>query len=212
MNVKRSLITDILIKPLAVILSRVFFRLSVKGARKLPRKGGFILAGNHISDFDPPIVGVSVPRAAYFMAKSELFKNPFYGSLLKMMGAFPVYRRSTVNSSALKTSEDVVNSGNVLIIFPEGTRSKDGKMLPAKPGVGYIANNTGAPVYPFMLSGTDDPAGALLFKHRFKVVFGDQIKPETVRALNEQGGPKKIAEYIMDKVKEINETTTKGTH
>ncbi len=210
MNLERSFITDILLKPLASILLLVFFRLSVKGARKLPRKGGFIVAGNHISDMDPPVAGVAVPRASFFMAKSELFRNPISGSFLRLMGAFPVYRRASVNSDALKTAEKVVKSGKVLIIFPEGTRTKDGKMLPAKAGVGYIAINTGAPVCPFWISGTDNPVGALLFKHRFRVVFGDPITPETVSALNEQGGPKKIAEYIMDKVKEIKETNTKG--
>lgn len=200
---KRVCLVDILIRPFVVVVARVLFRLKTINKNIIPKEGGIIIAGNHISDWDPPFVGAAVHRGAHFMAKSELFEKPFISTLMYAMGAFPVYRKASVNKEAMKTARDLVKAGKAMIIFPEGTRSRNGKLLPAKAGVGHIAHATGAPVYPFFVSGTDRPLAAFLFRTRFRVRFGEPISPETLLKCNEEGGPRRSAEYIMQKVKEL---------
>ncbi|MCD4706831.1 MAG: 1-acyl-sn-glycerol-3-phosphate acyltransferase [Candidatus Sabulitectum sp.] len=204
---KRSLLVDIFLRPAIIILAAVFFRMNVKNRKNFPR-GSLILAGNHISNWDPPFIAAAVPRAVHFMAKSSLFKTRFLSWFMHKLGAFPINRRSAVNSGALNKAIELVNQGAAVIIFPEGTRSSDGKMLKAKAGVGYIAHATGASVLPFFLEGMDDPISTLLFRSRFRVTFGQQILPEELEVLHKQGGPRKSAEYILDKVKEIKKETS----
>ena len=209
---KRNRLTDCLARPFLTVVAYLVFRLKVTNRKIIPKTGGIIIAGNHISDWDPPFVGVSVPRGVHFMAKSELFKNPIIGSFLGGLGAFPVYRKSAVNRDALNTAADIVNRGNALIIFPEGTRSKTVKMLPPKPGVGYVAHSTGAPVYPFYVSGTESPAAAAFFRTRFRVRFGEPIAADTLEGIHASGGPAAVATHIMEQVKRIKEEEerTKG--
>jgi 1-acyl-sn-glycerol-3-phosphate acyltransferase len=201
---KRSVLVDILLRPLITFIATVFFRLKTKN-RKFISKGGLILAGNHISEWDPPFIAAAVPRGVYFMAKSEMFRTAFASSAYHALGAFPVNRSSSVNSDALKTAIDLVNDGKAVIMFPEGTRSKTGKLLPSKPGVGYVAHSTKATVVPFFISGTDHPVGAFFFKTRFSITFGQPITHEELERLHELGGPAESARYIMGKVKEMKE-------
>ncbi len=206
---KRSPLVDIILRPIIITLAAVFFRMSVVNRKNFP-KGNLILAGNHISNWDPPFIAAAVPRGVHFMAKASLFKTRLLSWIMLKLGAFPINRRSTVNTDALKKAIELINMGAAVIIFPEGTRSRHGKMLPAKAGVGYIAHATSAPVMPFFLEGMDDPISTLLFKSRFRVTFGQVILPVELEAQYEQGGAKISAEYILDKVKEIRKTRSKG--
>ncbi len=198
----RSPMVDIILRPIICTIAAVVFRMKVVNRKNFP-KGNLILAGNHISNWDPPFIAAAVPRAVYFMAKSSLFKTRFLSWFMLNLGAFPIYRRSAVNSGALNKAIELVNHGKAVIIFPEGTRSKDGNMLPAKAGVGYIAHATKAPVLPFFLEGMDDPKSTLLFKSRFRVTFGTLISPEELESIHQLGGAKKSAEHILNQVKEI---------
>lgn len=209
---RRTPLVDYLLRPFVSIVARALFRLKTTNRGVIPKNGGIIIAGNHISDWDPPFVGAAVPRGVHFMAKSELFRNPIGGVFLTALGAFPVYRKATVNNQAMKTARDLVEAGKALIIFPEGTRSKTGRLLPAKAGVGHIAHSTGATVYPFYVKGTDHPLATLFFRNRFSVRFGEPISPETLRKCYEEGGSKGSADYIMQKVSElkIEENRRKG--
>lgn len=208
---RNDFLVDFILRPFVEIIARVFFRLKVSNRGSIPRSGGIILAGNHISDWDPPFVGASIPRGVHFMAKSELFRIPVVGLFLKMLGAFPVYRSATVNTDALRTAIELLKEGRAVIIFPEGTRSRGGRMLRPKPGVGYIASAAGAPVHPFYVRGTDHPWKALFFMDRFRVDFGERIEPEELAAAHAEGGPSASAQYIMDRVKRIKETEGKET-
>lgn len=209
---KRSILVDIILRPVIVTIALLVFRMKVVNRKNFPRKN-LILAGNHISNWDPPFIAAAVPRAVHFMAKSSLFKTRFLAWFMQKLGAFPINRRSSVNSGALNKAIELVNSGEAVIIFPEGTRSRNGVMLPAKAGVGYIAHATSAPVLPFFLEGMDDPKSTLLFKSRFSVTFGEIILPEELEIIYDKGGAKMSAEYILNKVKEIKDKTKekKGT-
>ncbi len=144
------------------LVLKVFWGLKVSGARNLPRTGPVIIASNHISFIDPPVLGSSIHREAFYAAKKELFTNRWSGGVISHFNAFPV-RRSGFDSTALKKSIEALESDGVLIMFPEGTRSRSKGMLPFKRGVGYLVEKTGAAVLPAYLAGSNR-----LKQHLFK--------------------------------------------
>jgi glycerol-3-phosphate dehydrogenase (NAD(P)+) len=131
----------------------LYFRLSRRGHRLIP-EGGVILASNHRSFLDPFVLGCCVPRPIYFMAKRELFNNRFVGWFLNCMGAFPV-RRGESDEQSMQTSLELLRRGQVVVIFPEGTRIQAGSLASPKRGVGRLALESGAPVVPIAITGSE---------------------------------------------------------
>lgn len=111
-----------------------------------------MICANHIHWLDPVLLGVYINRQINYMAKAELFKHKFVSAVLKAVHAFPV-KRGTPDISAIKNSLRLIKEGKVLGIFPEGTRSSDGELKPAEPGVAMIAVKTGAPIIPIRIKG-----------------------------------------------------------
>lgn len=136
------------------LVLKLFWGLKVTSSRNLPDIGPVIVASNHISFIDPPVVGSSISREAFFAAKKELFANRMFGKLISHFNAFPV-KRAEFDLTALKKSVEALKSGGVLIMFPEGTRSRSRDMLPFKRGVGYLVEKTGAAVLPAYISGSN---------------------------------------------------------
>jgi len=131
-----------------------FYRLHVEGAEHIPDTGAVIVAPNHKSSFDPPIVGVAIKnRLVHYMAKAELFKNPMFGWVLRKMGAFPV-KRGTVDRMAIKQAVRELKNGHVLGIFPEGTRIKKDGLGRFHSGMASLALMTGVPIVPVAVVGT----------------------------------------------------------
>ncbi|ADH60915.1 1-acyl-sn-glycerol-3-phosphate acyltransferase [Thermoanaerobacter mathranii subsp. mathranii str. A3] len=132
---------------------KVIFKIEIKGLENIPKKGPVIICSNHISFLDPPVIGALLNRRIYFMAKEELFKNPFLRLLLGTgLGAFPV-KRGTADLSAIKTALTYLKKGKAIGIFPEGTRSKTGQLQKAEPGVAMLAIKGNAPVVPIAIKG-----------------------------------------------------------
>ncbi|MDP9752092.1 lysophospholipid acyltransferase family protein [Thermoanaerobacter pentosaceus] len=132
---------------------KVIFKIEIKGLENIPKKGPVIICSNHISFLDPPVIGALLNRRIYFMAKEELFKNPFLKLLLGTgLGAFPV-KRGTADLSAIKTALTYLKKGKAIGIFPEGTRSKTGQLQKAEPGVAMLAIKGNAPVVPIAIKG-----------------------------------------------------------
>ncbi|ADD02411.1 1-acyl-sn-glycerol-3-phosphate acyltransferase [Thermoanaerobacter italicus Ab9] len=132
---------------------KVIFKIKIKGLENIPKKGPVIICSNHISFLDPPVIGALLNRRIYFMAKEELFKNPFLRLLLGTgLGAFPV-KRGTADLSAIKTALTYLKKGKAIGIFPEGTRSKTGQLQKAEPGVAMLAIKGNAPVVPIAIKG-----------------------------------------------------------
>ena len=131
----------------------IYFRLARNGHRHVP-SGGVILASNHRSFLDPFVLGCCVPRPIYFVAKQELFKNPLAGWILNCLGAFPL-RRGASDEESVKTSLMLLERGRVVVIFPEGTRVTRGSLKPPHRGVGRLALESGAPVVPVAVSGSE---------------------------------------------------------
>ncbi len=184
-------------------MARLIFRMKVHNREFIPRKGAFILASNHISLADPQIVGSSVNRAMHFMAKRELFSNRFFGGILRRVNAHPL-NRAGFDRKALETAITVLNSGEALIIFPEGTRARGVDFLPAHPGIGKIARSALVPVVPALVSGSNDLLSCFLGKKKLNVIFGRAIAADSIAEYpDDKTGYRKLADDIMDKIKDL---------
>lgn len=191
---------DAMLYRLSIFILSVFFRftggVTLIGTENIPRTGGVILAANHISYLDPPVVGCYLKRQVHYMAKEELFRSPLLGAWMRWVGTFPV-RRGTADRKALKHAIDLLIRGKVICIFPEGTRSPDGKLQAPELGIGLIALKSGAPIVPAAIIGTDKvlpPHSTRLYRHRVKVVYGRPLTfpihhqgTETRRSLEDVG-------------------------
>jgi 1-acyl-sn-glycerol-3-phosphate acyltransferase len=131
-----------------------YFSLERTGRKNIPKKGPVILAANHRSFLDPFVVGCCLRRPVYFVAKRELFDKPWQGWLLNRLGAFPI-KRGESDEESMATARGVLERGGALVIFPEGTRIRKGHLGRPKRGVGRLALETGAPVVPVAVIGTD---------------------------------------------------------
>jgi 1-acyl-sn-glycerol-3-phosphate acyltransferase len=163
---------------LARILARIFFRYRIIHRERLPETGGFILAANHQSYFDPPLVGICSRRAVHYLARKSLMEWPFFGPMFPDMNVIPVDRDGT-DMSALKTVIRKIKAGEGVVLFPEGTRSPDGKLQPAQAGVGLVIAKTLAPVVPVRIFGSFEafPRGSKRIKlHPIQVVIGEPIQ------------------------------------
>lgn len=130
------------------------YRLACEGAEHLPASGGAVIASNHKSQVDPFFVGHAFPRSLRYFAKSELFGNGALRWAVNELGGIPV-RRGQSDRSALEAALAALAQGDALIIFPEGTRMRDGDIHQFQPGVGMLAIRSGAPVIPVAIKGSD---------------------------------------------------------
>ena len=183
------------------LVIKAVFGLRVTGVEKVPRTGGLLMASNHISELDPPVLGSCIPRIVHFMAKSELFRGRAATWFFARINAFPVDRKR-IDRASLRTAESILLSQGALLMFPEGTRSHDGRALRPKPGIGMLVQRTGVPVLPIFIHGTDRPLGAVLRRPRFSVSLGDPIAPEEMTDAAGDGGFASIAELIMERILE----------
>jgi 1-acyl-sn-glycerol-3-phosphate acyltransferase len=139
------------------LVFRAATRIRVEGAKDLPQSGPLIVAPNHLSNADPPIVAgwlaPALGRRPRFLAKEQLFVGPV-GALLRSQGVIPV-KAGGSDADAYRVCRRLLDQGEVLVIFPEGTRSQDGVLGAPKPGVALLATRSGAPVLPVGISGTD---------------------------------------------------------
>lgn len=170
-----------LVYPFLRFISLAFFktvnRLEVMDAHKVPQRGGVIVASNHLSYLDPPIMSAALRRPPVFAAKESLFSMPLVGRLISSF-ALPV-RRGRPLPSTIKEAVRRLENGEVVVIFPEGGLTADGSRLEAKRGVGLIASMFGAPVVPARIVGTERalPVGSWLIRpFKVRVAFGEPIE------------------------------------
>lgn len=186
-------------------LSGMFkYKIITTGRENIPRTGALILASNHIRWTDPIVLGVQCPRRLYFMAKEELFKKPFYAFILRNLGVFSV-SRGTGDAVSLNTGIDIINRGDVMAIFPEGTRSKTGELLRPKSGVILIAGQTGADILPVAVR-------IVKRKHKrdlYYVSFGEVIKNEQMQLSQEHSlsQVKFAGKLLMGRIQEMLDKT-----
>ena len=150
----------------------------VHGREHVPKTGAVIVASNHISFWDPVLVGTAAIREQHFLAKGELFAGPL-GWLIRSFNAIPI-RRGVADLAGLAKARDVLRAGRSLILFPEGTRARDGELRQARPGLGVLAVSTDALVVPTSIMGSNRPRKWLFRQAKLRVDFGP---PRTWREL-----------------------------
>jgi 1-acyl-sn-glycerol-3-phosphate acyltransferase len=179
------------------------------GVEKVPLQGSLILAPNHRSYLDPPIVGCGLRRELFFFAKAELFRIPVLGRVIRVFNSIPV-KRGRADRASLATAIAAVRGGGGLVLFPEGTRSRGPGFLAPKLGVGLIRAQTGAPIIPVYISGCGGGRRRLLLsalrRQPIRVAYGDPISIEPGK---EGGGHadeyQRIADQVMDELARLKE-------
>ncbi len=165
---------------LAETVYDICFHGEVAGTENIPRTGGFIVAANHASMLDPPIVGCHVPRQLRFFARRTLWIGGAVSWWLDSVGTIPVDRDAGSDVGALKRVLHILKEGQALILFPEGTRTQTGELQRPKAGVGLLACRTGVPVVPTRVSGTFEAfgrKGPLRLGVPVSVIFGRPLFP-----------------------------------
>jgi 1-acyl-sn-glycerol-3-phosphate acyltransferase len=160
----------------------MFFRGEVVGAENVPRRGGFLIAANHASFLDPPLIGCHLPRQIAYFARKTLWKRGVASWWLDEVGTIPVDRDGGQDVSAIKRVLKAVKEERGLILFPEGTRTLDGRLQRAKAGVGLIACRTQVPVVPARIFGSFEASGKgrpLRLGTPVSVVFGTPLPPSS---------------------------------
>jgi len=187
----------------AVLIGGLF---RVIGVENVPRTGALIVCANHSATLDPPLVPAFLPRGdSWNMAKSEYFRKPLLNWIFRSYHAFPVVRH-TADRAALKKSFDLLKAGEVLIIYPEGTRIESGNLAKPEPGAGFIAQKAGCLVLPVGLTGTREclPKGARWPRRtHVSLTFG---KPFTLAAKRADGtriSHQEASEAIMVAIAEL---------
>lgn len=166
------------VKLLVGPLLRRYFSMEITGAEGVPRDGPVILAPNHDSMWDVPLLGVGSPRPIVFMAKSDVFSNPLKAWFFTVLGGFPV-KRGGRDFEAVKRSLAVVRAGRALCLYPEGTRHRGDELGPFLPGAAWIALAEGVPLVPIGIRGTGGiwPKGSLVPRRaRVRIAFGESIE------------------------------------
>ncbi len=159
---------------------QICFRGETSGLEHLPARGGYIVASNHASHLDPPIVGLHLPRQVCFFARKTLWKPGIAARWLTAVGCIPVDRDGGTDVAAIKRVLQALREGKVIILFPEGTRSTDGRLQAPKPGIGLLACRAQVPVVPARIFGSGEAfgrSGRLRPGTPVAVTYGPPLQP-----------------------------------
>lgn len=174
-------------KYLVWVWFHIAYSLKFEGRKNIPKKTQVIYASNHRSYADPPLVCTGARGKCSFMAKEELFEKKLFAWLIRSLGAFPV-ARGKGDSTVIDTAVDRLNNKKSLIIFPEGTRSKDGKVQRGHTGAALIAAKTGKPVIPVGVVYGEK----LKFRTKVRVIYGEPIMPEEYCEISDTPNPRQL--------------------
>ena len=193
------------LRAIVTFIFKINYNLSFEGKNNIPKAGGYIYASNHRSYTDPVLISIPVRKRFAYMAKEELFKqNIFFTALIKFFGAFPVVRGAG-DTSVIDTSIEKLKKGKNLVIFPEGTRSYDGKVGKGKSGVALIAAQAGVDVIPV---GIIFEGAKLKFRSKIVVRFGKPIKASELAISGTSSAElKALKSKIMGAITELVEGT-----
>lgn len=178
-----------------------FHRIKIEGREHVP-KGGCFIVSNHVSYMDPTTVGWAVAREIYYLGRKTLFKPPFWSWFLPICNVLPI-DRDAHDIAGLRRIIKMMKEGHAVLLFPEGTRSSDGRLQPAEPGAGLVAIKAGVPVLPVRVFGTYESLSRhskRLRLHPIRVVIGEPYLPATVDAEGKKRSYEQIAQEMMDRI------------
>lgn len=194
-----------LLKTLSYLFARVvsypilllYFRVTVRGRKNMPARGGFLLAANHFSFADPVILGSMLPRRLWFVMAEDQFEKPLLKSFSRLMDVIPVQAGASFRLGPIRKCLSVLKEGRVVAIFPEGRRSPKGTLLPPMPGVGVLASRAHVPVVPVAIVGTREayPPGRIFPRPRkVTLLVGEPL------AHLASVSPEEVAQRAMDAI------------
>ena len=177
----------------------LFFRIQVYGKENIPNDGAFMLVSNHQSFLDPVFCGIFLKRPLYFLARDSLFANRFFGWLISSVNTIPV-RQGQADLSAMKKVVGLLKEGNGVCLFPEGTRTMDGKITPFRPGFGLLCRRGQAAVVPVVIDGAFEawPRHKKIFSSGKDIVicYGETITAEQVKKTSDEELAKNLTETL----------------
>ncbi len=183
------------------VFCNLFFRMRVYGRENVPDKDAFVLVGNHQSFLDPILCGIPLKRPLYFLARDSLFANRFFGWLISSVNTIPV-RQGKADLSAMKVVIGKLKEGYGVCLFPEGTRTSDGKIVPFKPGFGLLCRRGEAAVVPVLIDGSFEcwPRHRKIFSPgRIVVCYGNAITAGEVANMSDR----ELAELLTDTLRRM---------
>jgi len=172
---------------------KVFFRFKIIGDEHIPASGGAVIAANHISLWDPPVIGAACTRSINFMAKEELFAISAFKWIITKLKAFPV-RRGAADRTAIRHAISLLKNGEILGVFPEGTRSITGELGKPEPGIAMIVLKAGVPIIPVAIIGTNKVFRGGCILPQFIIKFGKPI------IIKEEKADKEMMEKISNTI------------
>ena len=200
-----------LIRTVLFIIYKCLFRFQCHGVEKVPPARdlrGVILAPNHASYLDPPLLGISLKRRVTYLAKEYLFRHFFVGWVLRSIGAYPIKTKAD-DFRSIRDLIRILHGGHCIVVFPEGTRSEDGRFREPEGGVGFLAMKSKAYVVPVYIEGSYEafPKGAKGFRPRpIKVYFGEAFIPaEQPEFLNSGGDYLAVSAKIMQEIRKLKD-------
>ena len=184
------------------IFCKVFFRLHIYGKENVPEEGAVLLISNHQSLLDPVLCGIFLKRPLYFLARDTLFKNRFFGWLISSVNTIPV-RRGQADLTAMKKIIEKLKAGNGVCLFPEATRTRDGKITPFKPGFGLLCRRGKAAVVPVVVEGAFEcwPRHRKIFSpgSEITVCYGKCITAERIKSMSDR----ELADNLTDTLRSM---------
>lgn len=182
----------------------LLFRYRSRNRERVPKTTGGLILSNHQSYLDPMLIGLPISRPISYIARENLFRIPLLGTILRMCYVIPINRDSAGTESVRKAVQRM-NAGFLVGIFPEGTRSADGKLGEIKPGFVALARRAQQPIYPVGIAGADramPKGGLIVYPKKIRVIFGEPIPAEKVIQLAKKGNEEEFLKLIHTRLQE----------
>lgn len=190
-----------LIRTILKICSFTFYRIRVIGKENIPKKGALLLLSNHQSFLDPIFCQVTQFRTLHFVARDTLFRNKYFGGIIRLLKAKPI-KRGQADMAAMRMTISTLKQGNAVCLFPEGTRTLDGRIHDLKPGLSLLSRRSGALALPVVIDGAYEcwPKERKYPKiGKVGIIFGKPFTPEEIKSL----GDEKFAKVFTDRLREL---------